>query len=63
MIRHIPSPISEAAMAKLKTHRRTLRPNFLKRMIVGNTDRQLTTPTMAVIKVAFIDKELRMVLE
>ncbi len=50
-------------MAKLRTQRSDLRPNFLKRKIVGNTDKQLTTPTSAVITVALSPVDVKIVLE
>ncbi len=50
-------------MTKLKTQRRDLRPNFLKRNIVGNTDKQFTTPTSAVISVGLNPVDVKIVLE
>lgn len=62
-MRHTPRPIREAEIAKLKTQRRVLRPNFLNRIMVGKTDMQFTTPTKAVIRVALMWSDVRMVLE
>jgi hypothetical protein len=59
----MPSPISEPEIAKLRVHRRTLRPNFLNKMIVGKTETQFTTPTRAVIYVAFNESVYKIVLE
>jgi hypothetical protein len=53
----------QPAIAKLKVHRRTFLPNFLKRIRVGKTVTQLTIPTSAVTTVGFKPVEPRIELE